>query len=127
MTDEELEHELDTAYDPVGGMLEGLSEEQKQEIVNEVGARVVQSLKEENRESFLRDLEDAVITNLPVVGMSETVQDCIRRGVRAVFDDHTEEMIEDAGDVVVERLSESHSDEIVEDVVRTTAVKIRRE
>jgi ectoine hydroxylase-related dioxygenase (phytanoyl-CoA dioxygenase family) len=127
MPDDELEEELDAAYDPVGSMLEGLSEEQKQEIVDEVGASVVQSLKEENQEKFLRDLEDAVISNLPVVGMSETVQEGIRHGVRAVFDEHTEEMIEDAGNVVVDRLVESHSDEIVEDVIRTTTRKIRRD
>lgn len=125
MPDDELEEELDSAYDPVGSMLEGLSEEQMQEIVDEVGARVVQSLKEENQEKFLRDLENAVISNLPVLSRSDTVQEGVRHGVRAVFDEHTEEMIEDAGNVVVDRLVESHADDIVEDVIRTTTQKIR--
>lgn len=124
MPDEEIEEELDAAYDPVGSMLKGLSEEQKKEIVDEVGERVVQNLKEENQEKFLRDLEGAIISNLPVLGMSNTVQEGIRHGVRAVFDEHTEEMIEDAGNVVVDRLVESHSNEIVEDVIRTTTQKI---
>ena len=124
MPDEELETELDAAYDPVGSMVESLSEEQKKEIVDEVGNRVVQSLKEENQEEFLRDLEGAIISNLPVFGMSDTVQEGIRHGVRAVFDEHTEEMIEEAGNVVVDRLVESHSEEVVEDVIRTTTQKI---
>jgi hypothetical protein len=122
---DELEEDLDAAYDPVGSMLEDLSEEQKQEIVDEVGERVVEGLKEKNQETFLRDLEGAVIGNLPVLGMSRIVQTGIRHAVREIFDERTEDMIQDAGDVVVERLVEYHSDEIVEDVMRTTVRKLQ--
>jgi hypothetical protein len=122
---DELGEDLDAAYDPVGSMLEDLSEEQKQEIVDEVGERVVEGLKEKNQETFLRDLEGAVIGNLPVLGMSRIVQTGIRHAVREIFDERTEDMIQDAGDVVVERLVEYHSDEIVEDVMRTTVRKLQ--
>jgi hypothetical protein len=122
---DELEEDLDAAYDPVGSMLEDLSEEQKQEIVDEVGERVVEGLKEKNQETFLRDLEGAVIGNLPVLGRSRIVQTGIRHAVREIFDERTEDMIQDAGDVVVERLVEYHSDEIVGDVMRTTVRKLQ--
>ncbi len=128
MTKTDKDHgdeDLNAAFDPVGNMLDSLDEEQKAEIVDEVGERTVERLQEKNQEKLLSDLEGAIIGNLPVLGRSTVVQRSIRVSVREVFGDQTEEMIGDAGDVVVERLVEAHSEEIVEDVMRTTVRKMK--
>jgi len=128
MTDKDhRDPSLDAAFDPVGNLLSGLNEEQKAEIVDEVGERTVERLQEKNQEKLLSDLEGAIIENLPVLGRSRVVQRSIRVGVREVFGSQTEEMIGDAGDVVVERLVEAHAEEIVEDVMRTTVRKMQEE
>lgn len=128
MTDKEHRNpDLDAAFDPVKPLLDGLTEEQRKEIVEEVGDRTVERLKEKNQEKFLQDLEASIIGNLPIVSKSRLVQNSIRIAVRQIFDEQTEDMIQDAGDVVVKRLVEAHADALVEDVMRTSVRKMQEE
>jgi len=105
-------------------ILDELDEEQRADIVNEVGENVVRRLSEDQPSSLMRQFEAKVIGHVPVLHRSRTAREGMEGVARTVFDGQSGDIIDDIGEVIVENLVKEQSEELIEDVIYETVRKM---
>ncbi len=69
-------------YGPADSILDGLDDEQAEEIIEEVGDRLVYRLTENNPRGLIDNMQTSITTNLPLLRRSSA----LREGVGLVVD-----------------------------------------
>jgi len=101
-----------------------LDEEQKSEIVQEIGDSILVELKENER--LAKDIGRAVIDQMPVLSESTFIKIGTTMAVDAWLEDNSEEIVEEVGRLVVDELVESHAEMTVEESIGAVVEEVGR-
>lgn len=92
-----------------------LDEEQKSEIVQEIGDSILVELK--RNEGLAKDIGRAVIDQMPILSESTFMKIGTTMAVDAWLEENSEEIVEEVGNIVVDELVESHAEMTVEESI----------
>lgn len=112
-------------YGPADSILDGIDDRQAEEIIEEVGDRLVYRLMENDPRGLIDSMEGEITSNLPLLRRSSTLRQGVSIVVDPFFDDDPEAVVESTGRVVVDEIREDQAEEVVEDIIRTTVEKMQ--
>lgn len=112
-------------YGPADSILDGLDDEQAEEIIEEVGDRLVYRLTENEPRGLIDSMEDEITATLPLLRRSSTLRDGVSLVVDPFFDHVPEDVVKASGRAVVDQIRDDQAEEVVEDIIRTTVEKMQ--
>ncbi len=112
-------------YGPADSILDGLDDEQAEEIIDEVGDRVVYRLTENDPRGTIDSMEESIMANLPLLKHSRLLQESVGLFVHPFFDREPETVVKASGRAIVDEIREDQAEEVVEDIIRTTVEKMQ--
>lgn len=112
-------------YGPADSILDGIDDEQAEEIIDEVGDRLVYRLTENNPSGLIDNMQESITSNLPLLRRSSHLRDGVSLVVDPFFEDDPEAVVKATGRTVVDQIREDQAEEVVEDIIRTTVEKMQ--
>ncbi len=113
-------------YGPADSILDGIDEEQSEEIIDEVGDRVVYRLTEKDPEKVIDNMEESIVTNLPLLKHSRLLREGVGLVVHPFLEQEPEAVVKASGRAIVDEIREDQAEEVVEDIIRTTVEKMQK-
>ncbi len=112
-------------YGPAESILDGLDEDDAEDIIEEVGDRIVDRLAENESRGLIERLDGEVVVEVALLERTYAFREGMGLLVGPFFDSAPESLIRGTGGAVVDEIREDQAEEVVEDIIRTTVEKMQ--
>lgn len=114
-----------SSKDTTERILEGLTEEEKSDVVRDIGEGVVQEVRENGSDRLAKRIGRTVIDQTPVLGSTILAKAGANRAVDSWLEENSEELVDDIGAIVVEELVRGHAEGTVDASVGAVVEKMQ--